>query len=249
MNRLILSEIAWNQNKLSKYFCLSVNTAEQDCVFLALYRQNYQLLFDCCTFLTADKSQLPIVAWGGEWACRKTALFLCTSKKKSWARDGRARAACYQESVVLFYSPQTNTHTCHMPYSWAPCEDEPKCSSKASLSSWTASFLCARGSVGRVAHRGQLPPRTFGYRAWGSGDKLMLDFDWKHGGDFSAKPCPWACWVTGYIKHSSHSHTSEAPFAGSGRWAVMWQFILVWEESLSVTELNISLIHASLKYN
>lgn len=62
MNRLILSEIALNQHKLSKYFYVTVNTVEQDCVFLVPYHQNYQLLFDCRAFLTADKSQLHVVA-------------------------------------------------------------------------------------------------------------------------------------------------------------------------------------------
>ena len=149
----------------------------------------------------------------------------------------------------LVLPPQTNIQTraasSHMPYSWATCEDELKCSTKASLSSWTALFLWAWGRVGRVAHHGQLLTRTFGYRAWGLvTDKLMLGFDWKHGRDLPLRSCPWACWVTGCIEHSSSSHTSKASFAGLGSWAIMWQFILVWEESLSLAELNISLIHA-----
>lgn len=61
MNPLILSEIALDQNKLSRYFYITVTTVEQDCVFLALYHYSDHLLFYFSGFLKADKQQLHVV--------------------------------------------------------------------------------------------------------------------------------------------------------------------------------------------
>lgn len=54
MNPLILSEIALNQNKLSRYFYITVTTVEQDCVYHVLY--HYKMI--SCFFISVGFSTL-----------------------------------------------------------------------------------------------------------------------------------------------------------------------------------------------
>lgn len=82
VNPLILSEIALNQNKLSRYFYITVTTVEQDCVFHVLY--HYKMI--SCFFISVGFSTLindSFMLWfdRGSELFRKLTVFSAQSQR------------------------------------------------------------------------------------------------------------------------------------------------------------------------
>lgn len=77
---------------------------------LHCYHKNYQLLFDCHAFLTADNSQRHVVARGESERSRKLPCFSAWRKKHEMSD--------LELHVVLFYPtgiPGLHPDLCHIP--------------------------------------------------------------------------------------------------------------------------------------
>lgn len=132
VNPLILSEIALNQNKLSRYFYITVTTVEQDCVSLHCITKMISCFFISVGFSTQINNSFMFgltgrVSFSENWQ-------FSVHRAREFSKEVRPGDTHHQDlwsCFTLLTGRPTEAASGCKSYSWVACEDELKCSSKA----------------------------------------------------------------------------------------------------------------------